>query len=158
MAESNPDIMSFSADEFGLTDEDLAMAEEESEQRRKREREILRSYMPSKPKKVAKKIAKPAVKVTVVEEPPIVQEKPKKRKKTRRRTSREIREAVIRRDVCCTVCGEKENLEVHHIVYRSKGGTDDMENLVTLCRACHAEKHKGEPIYKLMSKSVNRST
>jgi 5-methylcytosine-specific restriction endonuclease McrA len=32
-------------------------------------------------------------------------------------------------------------LHVHHILPRSNGGTHDLDNLVTLCRACHARVH-----------------
>lgn len=33
-------------------------------------------------------------------------------------------------------------LEVHHIIFRSQGGSDNMENLVTLCDLCHAIIHE----------------
>lgn len=29
----------------------------------------------------------------------------------------------------------------HHIVFKSQGGSDTMENLITLCRHCHGKKH-----------------
>ena len=42
-------------------------------------------------------------------------------------------------------CKEKTNkLEVHHTVFRSKGGTDSPGNLITLCADCHAALHRGE--------------
>jgi hypothetical protein len=34
-------------------------------------------------------------------------------------------------------CTSRRNLEVHHVVYRSQGGNDRPENLVTLCRFHH---------------------
>lgn len=37
----------------------------------------------------------------------------------------------------CAVCGSKENLEIHHIVPISKGGTNEIENLAILCRKCN---------------------
>ncbi|MEZ4504712.1 MAG: HNH endonuclease [Thermomicrobiales bacterium] len=37
----------------------------------------------------------------------------------------------------CTICGSREQLEVHHIVPRRLGGSNDPENLVTVCAACH---------------------
>lgn len=52
----------------------------------------------------------------------------------------------------CAECGREEYLEAHHIVERSDGGTDDISNLLTLCPLCHAEKHKGQPVYRLMIK------
>jgi 5-methylcytosine-specific restriction endonuclease McrA len=46
----------------------------------------------------------------------------------------------------CQICGEVlpvhyGRLEVHHIDYRCKGGSDELENLVTLCDLCHAVIH-----------------
>jgi 5-methylcytosine-specific restriction endonuclease McrA len=29
----------------------------------------------------------------------------------------------------------------HHIKFKSQGGEDTMENLITLCRHCHGQKH-----------------
>lgn len=50
---------------------------------------------------------------------------------------------VLNRDgYCCQKCKAKEvRLEVHHIVFKSKGGTDSPNNLVTLCSACHSGIH-----------------
>ncbi len=31
----------------------------------------------------------------------------------------------------------------HHIIYRSAGGEDTDENLITLCAVCHANQHRG---------------
>jgi len=46
----------------------------------------------------------------------------------------------------CQVCGEVPpfphgRLEVHHIVPSAEGGSDKLENLVTLCDLCHAVLH-----------------
>ena len=32
-------------------------------------------------------------------------------------------------------------LEIHHIKYRSHGGTDEIENLICLCVSCHNRAH-----------------
>ena len=55
------------------------------------------------------------------------------------------REAVLHRDsYTCQCCGKKHTrLEVHHIIFRSKGGTDDERNLITLCEKCHKAVHDG---------------
>lgn len=37
-----------------------------------------------------------------------------------------------------------KQLHVHHVVYRSQGGTDEPGNLLTLCRGCHDALHVGE--------------
>ena len=46
----------------------------------------------------------------------------------------------------CQICGDilpvaYGRLEVHHIVHRCKRGSDELENLVTLCDLCHAVTH-----------------
>lgn len=38
---------------------------------------------------------------------------------------------------------KKPKLEVHHIVFRSNGGSDEQENLITLCKECHDGIHDG---------------
>ena len=55
------------------------------------------------------------------------------------------REAVLVRDnYTCQCCGKKHaRLEVHHIIFRSMGGTDDERNLITLCEKCHKLIHDG---------------
>jgi len=34
------------------------------------------------------------------------------------------------------------NLEVHHEQFRSQSGADSEQNLITLCRECHADVHR----------------
>ena len=52
-----------------------------------------------------------------------------------------IREMVLTRDRCaCQACEVRTQLEVHHVRKRSLGGSDfDLDGLVTLCHACHAQ-------------------
>jgi len=55
------------------------------------------------------------------------------------------RQYVLYRDgFKCQHCGSKDKLEVHHIIYRSQDGTNDINNLITLCHECHQEVHKGK--------------
>ena len=42
--------------------------------------------------------------------------------------------------ILCTVCG-KVATDIHHIVYRSAGGKDSVNNLIGLCRDCHDCSH-----------------
>ena len=53
------------------------------------------------------------------------------------------RSAILHRDnYTCQCCGKKNcRLEVHHIKFKSNGGTDDEENLITLCEDCHKGVH-----------------
>ena len=47
----------------------------------------------------------------------------------------------------CQYCHGKSgdnNLQVHHIKWKKKmNGTDDVDNLITLCSTCHADVHAG---------------
>ena len=53
---------------------------------------------------------------------------------------------VLNRDkYTCQHCKTKKGaLEVHHIIFRSNGGSDKTDNLITLCRQCHRELHLGK--------------
>ena len=55
---------------------------------------------------------------------------------------------VLDRDkyTCQNCKGKKKNnrLEVHHIIFRRNGGSDEQENLITLCKTCHDGLHKGD--------------
>ena len=42
----------------------------------------------------------------------------------------------------CVACGTTDNLCQHHLVPRSLGGSDDENNLLTLCGSCHAKAHQ----------------
>jgi len=53
-----------------------------------------------------------------------------------------VRDAVLDRDRCkCQMCGNTEDLEVHHIKNRQHGGSDHPYNLITLCTHCHDRVH-----------------
>jgi 5-methylcytosine-specific restriction endonuclease McrA len=49
------------------------------------------------------------------------------------------------RGTVCEECGYNKTpvLQIHHVVERSQGGTDDFSNLKLLCRNCHGEIHFG---------------
>ncbi len=60
-----------------------------------------------------------------------------------------MRRKVLARDrYCCTSpgCGATSFLEVHHRRPRSAGGGNAIENLVTLCSACHRFTHERKPL------------
>lgn len=44
----------------------------------------------------------------------------------------------------CFVCGNKKNLEIHHIVSIRNGGDSSMKNLMVLCECCHKKVHTGK--------------
>lgn len=65
----------------------------------------------------------------------------------------EERYFVFARDnYTCQCCGKLKDkiLQTHHIIYRSNGGTDRVDNLITVCTDCHTSKNhqKGGILYK----------
>lgn len=52
----------------------------------------------------------------------------------------------------CRECGSKDNLHVHHIIERCNGGTNDTDNLITLCKDCHKQRHRKQRVFALMDK------
>ena len=42
----------------------------------------------------------------------------------------------------CEIC-PRAAVDIHHIVYRSAGGGDEIDNLIGLCRDCHELAHEG---------------
>ena len=60
-----------------------------------------------------------------------------------------------RDEYTCQVCKKKNKiLQTHHIVYKSKGGTDRADNLITVCTDCHtsANHQQGGVLYDWMIK------
>ena len=59
----------------------------------------------------------------------------------RKPLSQSVRTAVFERDeYACTKCGVRRGLSVDHIYPVSAGGTNDMDNLRTLCKSCNSSK------------------
>lgn len=56
------------------------------------------------------------------------------------------REAARARDGNrCRGCGSTKALAVHHVTPISKGGAKyELSNLITLCRSCHVQQHRGK--------------
>jgi len=48
----------------------------------------------------------------------------------------------------CTECGSNKDLTVDHINPKSKGGSDDENNLRTLCEKCNKKKGNFNPSFK----------
>jgi hypothetical protein len=73
-----------------------------------------------------------------------------------------LRSRVLARDGHqCRHCRSREQLMVHHIEYRSKGGRTQAANLVTLCVRCHSLVHadllllEGASAYALSFKAAD---
>lgn len=58
----------------------------------------------------------------------------------------------IQKGTRCSRCGNKADLERHHISYRSDGGEDDESNISVLCRACHDYQHAIESVESSLAK------
>lgn len=70
----------------------------------------------------------------------------------------ENRKAYVlwRDDYKCQCCHKSGiPLQVHHIVYRSNGGSDHEDNLITLCEICHKGIHDGTK--KLRNQGLKKS-
>lgn len=74
-----------------------------------------------------------------------------------------VREYVLHRDRhTCQGCKGKSGdpvLNVHHIRERKNGGSDQPDNLITLCETCHQSHHRGEkPLTLAAPKSLRDAT
>lgn len=60
-----------------------------------------------------------------------------------------LRKAVLERDnYQCQNCLKKGRLDVHHFIPVKRGGTDNLDNLISLCHPCHK-------IIELVPKKLN---
>lgn len=53
---------------------------------------------------------------------------------------------------CCKGKHKDSKLEVHHIIFRSQGGSNEASNLITLCHTCHKALHNGKISLNLKGK------
>jgi 5-methylcytosine-specific restriction endonuclease McrA len=67
----------------------------------------------------------------------------KKRPHPQKIKSKENLKLCVERDGRCVSCGARNDLAAHHIIYKSLGGDDSIENLITLCFNCHSNAHDG---------------
>jgi RNA-directed DNA polymerase len=65
----------------------------------------------------------------------------------------ELRRQILQRDnYTCRHCANTNNLEVHHLIAKHKGGTDDPANLITLCENCHMQNDAYRAMFAQQSK------
>lgn len=68
-----------------------------------------------------------------------------KKREARNREYSKVRETVAARDLCEAqvpgVC-EGRGVHAHHILRRSQGGLDTVDNLAWLCGPCHGHVHQ----------------
>lgn len=59
----------------------------------------------------------------------------------KRTLSKRTKKQVLERDGgCCQTCGRQDDLCVDHKHPERHGGTDELDNLQTLCRSCNSRK------------------
>ena len=67
----------------------------------------------------------------------------------------ELQRQVLERDGWrCQLCVSIQNLQVHHLQFRSQSGGDEEQNLITLCAQCHAQVHRKAVVSALGSISL----
>ena len=74
-------------------------------------------------------------------------------------SKRTVTKILERADKGCAICGWNESTcDIHHIVERSNGGTNDMSNLILLCPNCHRIVHTKQKYSKdfLFSHSLDK--
>lgn len=61
--------------------------------------------------------------------------------------TKKTRKNIYRREgYQCAVCGSNRQLEIHHVVKRSRGGGNNTQNLICLCHICHCLVHGERPM------------
>lgn len=71
-----------------------------------------------------------------------------------------VKAYILHRDqYCCQHCQKTGgiSLQVHHIQFKSEGGTDTPENLITLCENCHTRLHAGH-LGQTISEKLKKKT
>ncbi len=70
-----------------------------------------------------------------------------------------VKQFVFYRDSWhCRNCFNSNGLDPHHVIYRSAGGKDTADNLLTLCRKCHDDIHAGRLRLEVISVIENNIT
>jgi len=68
-------------------------------------------------------------------------------------SSRTISKLMKRAKIKCPLCGwDKASLDLHHIINKKNGGSNDNSNLVPLCPNCHRMVHEGKYKNELLIK------
>ena len=57
--------------------------------------------------------------------------------------------------ILCEICGSIA-VDLHHIIYKSQGGSDSIDNIIALCRKCHDMAHN-ETFSKEYLKNIHES-
>lgn len=71
-----------------------------------------------------------------------------KRKVKSRGLNKRVSSVLKKQNPWCLFCGIDNNLTIDHIKPKSKGGTNDIENLQVLCKKCNEIKGSKYPFEK----------
>lgn len=73
----------------------------------------------------------------------------------RKKGNTNTQEYVLCRDKhTCQICKKKTGqMHVHHVIWRTNGGSDLPENLITLCEKCHLKAHENQKLNAKIVKS-----
>jgi 5-methylcytosine-specific restriction endonuclease McrA len=88
--------------------------------------------------------------------------KPKHRRRVPKRKERgrikpETYHKVYERDGgVCVICGRGIDLEMHHVIYRSRGGSGEEHNLVLLCKKHHQAAHRNSEVRYRLEEHMRR--
>ena len=52
---------------------------------------------------------------------------------------------LVEGECCCAYCGAKESLHWEHIIPKSRGGPDNIDNMVQACKGCNLKKGAKDP-------------
>lgn len=64
-------------------------------------------------------------------------------------SKRTITKLLKRANKKCSICGwDDATLDIHHIISRSNGGSDNMKNLISVCPNCHRSIHVNGDAFK----------
>lgn len=67
-----------------------------------------------------------------------------------------VSRAVYNRDGWhCRHCNKNSELHPHHVIFKSAGGPDDLNNLLTLCAKCHDDVHGGRLRIEVLRLTAN---
>lgn len=56
----------------------------------------------------------------------------------------------------CALCDSTRHVAAHHVIHRTDGGPDTLDNLIMLCASCHHKAHR-DPATDQLVKAIARA-
>jgi len=63
------------------------------------------------------------------------------------------RHCFTRDNFKCRHCSNRNGIHAHHVIFRSHGGLNLLNNLITLCHICHRGLHDGKLLLEVLDKT-----